>query len=361
MKRSSPLAKRIDRFFGIPLVFTIGWVRKLLPHSREDFDFNKGVGVFCLAALGDLLILSEHIKAFKEKYPHACITLFCGPDNRSLADIMNIGDIRVVIDQHKPWHSLLKVWNKKFSLVFDCGQWSRWSALLAMLTRSNWIVGFETKSQFRHYGYDEVINHRSDVHEYENFKNLFSSWSVTNNDRPVMMTDSKPKNAGNYVIFHLFPSGQDAYLKEWPAQSWLDLADWLEKKNLKVILTGGSKDQEIFEKNYSSLNQSAVENLIGKMSLSQTMDLIQGAKAVVSVNTGIMHIAAALNKPLIALHGPTNFRRWGPLSDKAVVAEAKIGCSPCLNLGFEYGCDRNDCMKSISSQRVIGELEKMLA
>jgi ADP-heptose:LPS heptosyltransferase len=81
----------------------------------------------------------------------------------------------------------------------------------------------------------------------------------------------------------------------------------------------------------------------------------------VSVNTGIMHISALLERPTLALHGPTNPRRWGPLGKTAVVIGPgpECGCG-YLNLGFEYPRSPPDCMARISVEEVLARLGTML-
>jgi ADP-heptose:LPS heptosyltransferase len=83
----------------------------------------------------------------------------------------------------------------------------------------------------------------------------------------------------------------------------------------------------------------------------------------VSGNTGVMHLAAGLGLPLLALHGPTDPVKWGPraLPGRARVLEAGIACSPCLFYGFDYGCPRRDCMEAIPQERVTTQVLELLA
>src|SRR5262249_40180474 len=86
---------------------------------------------------------------------------------------------------------------------------------------------------------------------------------------------------------------------------------------------------------------------------------IARAAAVVCVNTGTMHLAAALDRPLLALHGPTNPLRWGPLSDHAIVVEppSASGCG-YLNHGFEYPINPPDCMAMITVDNVLDRIRQ---
>jgi heptosyltransferase I len=101
-------------------------------------------------------------------------------------------------------------------------------------------------------------------------------------------------------------------------------------------------------------------NLAGKASLPLIAGILAKASLVISVNTGIMHLAAAVKALLVAINGPTSVIRWGAVSQYSVtVTPIDMSCAPCLNLGYEYKCSENKCMKTISPQAVL-DAAKML-
>jgi ADP-heptose:LPS heptosyltransferase len=73
-----------------------------------------------------------------------------------------------------------------------------------------------------------------------------------------------------------------------------------------------------------------------------------------------MHAAAALNRPLIAIHGPTDPRRWGPRNKNSVVISKDLECRPCLYLGFEYGCKEKKCLNGIPDRAVFDAVDSFL-
>jgi ADP-heptose:LPS heptosyltransferase len=103
--------------------------------------------------------------------------------------------------------------------------------------------------------------------------------------------------------------------------------------------------------------QSIVWNERG---LNKLIALLSLAHLVVSGNNGVMHIAAALQKPQVALHGPTNSRKWGPLNPKAVVIRSSCPDCPCLDLGFEYHRTDGFCMEQISVEEVFQAAKKLM-
>jgi ADP-heptose:LPS heptosyltransferase len=106
-------------------------------------------------------------------------------------------------------------------------------------------------------------------------------------------------------------------------------------------------------------------NLAGQTNLLTTAAYVNGAAAVVSVNTGTMHLAALFNKPLVALHGPTNPDRWGPVYPGASNGQNTLVLGPglkeggaYLNLGFEYPQNPIYLMDQISVEAVVDALRK---
>jgi heptosyltransferase-3 len=100
-------------------------------------------------------------------------------------------------------------------------------------------------------------------------------------------------------------------------------------------------------------------NVAGRYAPRELAGVLREASCVVSVNTGVMHLAATVGAPTIALNGPTSELRWGPVGRRAVsVNSALPGCG-YLNLGFEYDQGRADCMEGISVERVVETVQRL--
>ena len=105
---------------------------------------------------------------------------------------------------------------------------------------------------------------------------------------------------------------------------------------------------------WSALTNSACINL------RKTAALITGAKLVVSVDTGIMHLAAALHTPVVAT-GPACKARWGPVGDPVWVVESPLKGCCYLNLGFEIPRTPPKCMEAISLEAVLSICEQVIS
>jgi heptosyltransferase I len=255
---------------------------------------------------------------------------------------------------------------KKVDVLCDFGPWQRLNALYSRLSGARFSVGFRTPAQYRHYGYDQVIDHSAQVHEIENYRALVRTLGVESTSRPEirvsapLVEELKPKT---YVVFHAWSGGYKGYLKEWPETYWLELGERIISSGFGIVLTGARYNVERTDELCSKLTsrcKGGVINLAGRITLSQTACVLENASAVVSVNTGIMHLAAAVGALVLGLNGPVPGRRWAPIGERAVSVNAEgEGCG-YLNLGFEYKNQRTDCMELIKPERVFLLLKESL-
>ena len=126
----------------------------------------------------------------------------------------------------------------------------------------------------------------------------------------------------NRLSIGFCPGAEFGPAKRWPHYHYAKLAEMLIEKGYSVQLFGSKKDQEAGEQIRQSLPENLQPyclNLAGLTDLNHAVDLIADCVAVVSNDSGLMHIAAALNKPLIALYGPTSPAYTPPLSPNAQV------------------------------------------
>jgi heptosyltransferase I len=198
--------------------------------------------------------------------------------------------------------------------------------------------------------------HSSSKHELENYRNLFSFSAVPYSAIPKLMSSLVINN--KYIVFHICPSGEKSYLKEWPVKNWVELGLYLNNLGFEIVMTG-SKDDFYSNQKVSQKLTSSV-NLAGETNFEELVPYLNCAEMVVSVNTGVLHIAAATDTKVISINGPTSVKRWGALGENSMNLVSDLSCSPCLNLGFEYGCNENNCMKSISVENVKEAIHKLL-
>jgi len=145
--------------------------------------------------------------------------------------------------------------------------------------------------------------------------------------------------------------------RAWPIAHWKTLIQALSKNSQQVVLIGGKNEDAHFAP-LSPLPKNVI-SLVGKTSLPDLIGLITGATLLVSTDTGPSHIAAAVNTPVYALIGPTDFEQTGPFKTEHNVIKilrANLPCSPCYRTPALSQCQDNQCMKDITPETVLAAI-----
>ena len=127
---------------------------------------------------------------------------------------------------------------------------------------------------------------------------------------------------------------------------------------VQIGLLGSPKDRAVCEQVSVAAGHAGVHNLAGKTSLSDAIALVARAAAVVSNDSGLLHIASALNRPVLALYGPTDPLHAPPFSDMARSISLNLSCAPCRQRECPLG--HQNCLRQIGADMVWHELEPML-
>jgi lipopolysaccharide heptosyltransferase II len=156
------------------------------------------------------------------------------------------------------------------------------------------------------------------------------------------------------------PGAEFGAAKRWPTAHFAALARAIVADNpgAQVALLGSPKDKQVCDEIVALAGDIVVFNLAGTTRLDQAVALIARADAVVSNDSGLLHIASALNRPVIALYGPTDPDYAPPFSDIASSLSLRLACAPCRQRECPLG--HHDCMQKIDSGMVWQALRPML-
>jgi heptosyltransferase-2 len=152
----------------------------------------------------------------------------------------------------------------------------------------------------------------------------------------------------------LCPGAEYGPAKRWPATHFSALAKRLAAKGYAVWLVGSSRDRDLAE-SIVTLSGNTCCNLCGKTSLDEAVDVLASSHVVVSNDSGLMHIAAALGKRLIALYGSSSPHFTPPLSGNATALWLGLSCSPCFRRECPLG--HFNCMMQLAPERVCSAIE----
>ena len=368
MRRGSKKNRLLDYWLGIPLLNLLATFR---PRHKSLPQNPHRIGVMCSPALGDTLLFSAALQDIRAHFPTAHLVHFCMKPNLAAAELLPGADKRVILDLTNPRQSIAALRAEHIDLFLDFTSWQRLTAFLTMMSGAKFTVGFETPAMHRSRGYDRTAPHRNGMHEVENFRTLLRSLNIPTGAPPAIVLPPAPApfpEETDVVVFHLWPSGARSWLREWtepaPADSdtrWLQLADRLATPNTLFVITGAPSDLErnnLFVAKLQAASHRA-RTFTGTDGFRTLAHLLQQARVVVTVNTGVMHLAAIVGAPTVSINGPNSNTRWGPIGPRAIGVESPgQGCG-YLHLGFNFDGQPTDCMQRITVDMVAAAAEQV--
>ncbi|MFO0840534.1 MAG: lipopolysaccharide heptosyltransferase II [Phycisphaerae bacterium] len=244
---------------------------------------------------------------------------------------------------------------RRFDLVIDLQGLFR-SGLLAWLSGAPRRVGFAAAREFAWAFYSERVECPADArHAVDRNVHLARTLGLAI-DRPkfpLALTDGERQctaalaDTGPFVA--VLP-GARWTTKRWPASSFAALIDRIHAEDgRRCVMIGGPDDRELADEITRGCANPPL-NLVGATTLRQAAVLIERSLGVICVDSGPMHIAAALNKPIVALFGPTDPARTGPYSSSAEVVTHPVDCAPCLSRSCRFA--HQNCLRELSVEAV---------
>lgn len=164
-------------------------------------------------------------------------------------------------------------------------------------------------------------------------------------------------NEPTQKILGLCPGAEYGEAKRWPAEYYAEVAQYALDKDWQVWLFGSVKDIPITSQ-VNQLTKNRCLDLGGKTKLGDAIDLMSLCNTVISNDSGLMHVAAALDKKVIAIYGSSDPRHTPPMQSEAVIEYLGLACSPC----FKRECPLQDpnahlaCLKKLNPATVINAI-----
>ena len=149
-------------------------------------------------------------------------------------------------------------------------------------------------------------------------------------------------------VLAIAPGAEYGPAKRWPGRHFASVATARRNDGWRVWLFGSAADREVAAQIPCDLD------LTGRTSLDQAVTLLALSDAVLSNDSGLMHVAAALGKPQVALFGPSDAKRTGPHNPAATVLNLGLDCSPCLKRDCPLGHHR--CLEDLTPEKVLAVL-----
>ena len=161
-------------------------------------------------------------------------------------------------------------------------------------------------------------------------------------------------------VVSLCPGAEFGPSKRWPEQHYAEVAKDQIEQGKQVWIFGSAKDIPVAEAIKHYLPHSLQEKchiLAGKTSLHQAIDLMALSSVVISNDSGLMHIAAALQRPLVGIYGSTSPKYTPPLAEKVAIVHTDIECRPCFKRECPFG--HLKCLKELPAEQVLVAIRQL--
>ena len=332
--------------------------------------------------VGDMVMSQSLYIALKSKYPHCKIDVlapaWCKPILQRMSEVnqaieMPIGHGELNILGRRALGKLLRKNNYTHAYVLPN---SAKSALIPWFANIPNRIGW--KGEFR---YGLLTDLRSDrrIFQYmvERYVALASDKaemqeevSLQSCSKPRLVVDSNSQNSAliklglnqSRPVIGLCPGAEFGPAKRWPDKHYAALAKYLISQGQQVWLFGSAKDKLVTHKIRSALTEEEQQycfDLAGETSLIEAVDLLAACHTVVSNDSGLMHVSAAVGCNIVAIYGSSSPNYTPPLTTELEVVHTDIECRPCFKRECPLG--HQDCLNKLTPEQVISKLKRFLS
>ena len=346
---------------------------------KTELNINK-ILVIQTAFIGDVILTTPLIVALKEIYPNVIIDILVAPQCKIILETNPLINQIHVLDKKKFYSLILKIKKEHYDLSVSPHSSFR-SGITALLAGINNRIGF--KRNFQQFFLTKSIPHKKGVHKiYKNLDLALLSWKLgvgNGESNPLLSIQTKLyPSSNNYQKAEkilqninerdprkiiLIAPGSVWFTKRWLLINYFQLTQKLIEKKYYVILAGAPAEKELNEYILNKIdNKAYVKNIAGDFDLLDSAALIEKIDLVVCNDSGILHIANAMNTPVFAIFGPTvKSLGYFPYQKNDYVFEADLECRPCGSHGG-IKCPKKhfNCMKMVTVEVVFNEIIKRL-
>lgn len=369
--------QKIDQFIGGVLVGThiipVRILGKLLRINHKIEKSPDHIIFIKMLGFGSLLLASDAILAIKNKYPTSKITLIGGKGIKEGAELMQIFDQVLIIDDSsfiKMIKSTINIvlWSikKKNKWCFDLEVYSRLTTILSLYTFSHNRFGFEfEKVNFRNYlnTHNVYFNQFIPTESNYNLMALRANAKVVNRYKLPFEFSQEAK----FIFFNNTCSDLSLQRKLTKFQ----VAEIIEKiqnaSSFQMILIGAPNDYEDNQQVIELLSdKTKVENWAGKLAFNQLIEtMATKGICLITIDSAPLHIASRIQLPVLAIWGPTQPDSIAPnwLRESNIYKEInlKVSCSPCVHHTKELPCKGNNfCIKDIKTEQIVSDFFNLI-
>lgn len=355
--------------------------------KRKDFDISSTnkILVIQLWGIGETILTLPAVEALRKEFPKAGIDILATSRNKDVFYRNNhvSSIIEISLNPISILIFLLKN-TKKYDLVIDMEEYLNISAIISYFAGKT-SIGYSHGPRAKLYG--DVVKYNDKQHAVQTFLDLTRALDISYNTNKLPMLNFSRKDK-NFVDKFLKANGiknselaacvapgaaESAKSRMWPYNRYAELCDEIiARHEAKIIFVGSLNEAELIGDIQKKMeNRNKTVNAAGKITLSQLFYLTSKCGLFIGNDAGPMHIAAAQGVKTLGLFGPNLPARFGPYGKGNIGLYKGYNCefSPCINVhkgeipDCLYPKNSNDyqkCMKNISVDDVLKEVEKMV-
>jgi len=348
-------------------------------YLRTDVpDSPRRILVLRICSIGDVVVFTPLLERLRDAYPSASVTLVVG--RPASAEIVAgspwVDEVIVALDQPYAglagrWRLLRTLARGPYDLVINSNQdYSLWSGLLSYATRSPVRIGFA--SHGRGFWYSRTLPLNLEAHEVEENLRLLSLLDIPVG-RPrlhVFVPPAAQAAASQLFAAHqldhapsliaIHPGGHRP-TRRWFLDRFERVASAIVQRFPARLLILGADDER-------SLVQALAEHMPGRavpavgLPLPQVAALLERCALLLCNDSVLMHIAAAVGTPCVAIFGPGNLHKWRPYGDPSLydIVKVDVPCSPCYTWHCERPGDKLVCLELVTVEAVLQAVERQL-
>jgi lipopolysaccharide heptosyltransferase II len=330
---------------------------------------NKKILFFKPGAIGDLLQTLPSLGALRRAFPEAQVTVVVSPGQELLIQETPIADHILVFDKTRLKKSFsefiafgMKLRREQYNVFIDMQP-----SLRSMILR--WLSGTRRTLVYRKQ--KKIRAGEPRLHAVENFMRTLAPLAIREPIDHIELPVRREAAASieQFLVRHGISQAQPIIAlncsvgaarpsRNWFPERFSQLADMLIREiGAVVILIGGREDRELVETVQSGMKERAV-SAAGALSLAETAALLAQCRCLVSSDTGPLHLATAVQTPVVGLYGSTDPRRTGPVGIKHRVLQKKLPCVPCEKK--KCPLSTRDCMTAITTEEVLSTIKDII-
>ena len=383
------LIRIIDTYFGIPLLLLSPLVNKLRRQPPPASADEKRILLIKFWGIGNIFMILPAIQALRKAHPFAIIDFLTLESNRdALAAIdsvdnlvaINTDTVSLFITTWMRGVSLLK--KNNYDIIIDFEQFAHFSALVSSQIGARELIGFRTRSRSRNRLFSRSVPYDNTIHVTRSFFSLAiaAGASDTTSSPPgfrlpgldevrkrgrTLLVENGFQPDDVCVVIHIGTS-DNFHERRWPPRRYAELADLLvEQFAVRVVFTGLPGESVHVREAVSQMRlESAAVDLCGQLDFAGYFALIAAADLVISADTSAVHIASAVDTPVVGLYGPNTPLLYGPWGAKGLAVYQGFDCSPCItNFNTKlntcrHASGRGACMEAIEVADVFGVIRR---